>query len=72
MQRQKNRLDIEVPEKGSLNGRGGTKTTRSEGEIYKGLAMRMKEFKAPSATLSNVSKIKSMRQFQHVLDKGTG
>jgi hypothetical protein len=34
--------------------------------------MRKKEFKAPSATLSNASKIKPIRQFQDVLDKGTG
>jgi hypothetical protein len=55
----KNRLEIEVPEKCSVSGRGGTKTTCSGREKHRVSAMRKKEFKAPSATLSNVSRIKS-------------
>ena len=68
----KTRLEIEVPEKCSVSGRGGTKTTRSGGEKHRVSAMHKKEFKAPSATLSNASQIKPIRQFQDVLDKGTG
>lgn len=64
----KNRLEIEVPEKCFVSGRGGTKATRSGGVS----AMHKKEFKASSATLSNASKIKPIWQFQDVLDKGTG
>ena len=68
----KNRLEIEVPEKCSVSGREGTKTTRSGGGKHRVSDMRKKEFKAPSATLSNASKIKPIRQFQDVQDKGTG
>jgi hypothetical protein len=60
----KNGSEIEVPEKCSVSGRGGTKATRSRGEKHMVSAKRKKEFKAPSATLSNASKIKPIQQFR--------
>jgi hypothetical protein len=53
-------------------GKEVPKTTRSGSEMHRASAMRKKECKAPSATLSNASKIEPIQQFQDVLDTGTG